>query len=377
MHVLFLPSWYPDSDQPINGIFFREQARTLKSGGFKVGVVASKLERGTTRRVERYSDDGINIIYGYAPALPITIKIWNLALLTASFYRLFREYEARYGKPDVIHVQSAVYSGPAALQISKRCGVPYVITEHFSGFEQEVIPPLNLALLKKVFESATGLAVVSPALGEALEQKMGRCASSWKWVPNMVDPVFRPVGSRTGNSFQFLNVGWLKKNKGHEDLLRAFAKAFTDKDDVELLIGGDGELLNYLRNLSSELGIQQRVKFLGNLTRSEVISRMQSCDAFVLSSHVETFGVVLIEAMACGKPCVATACGGPDSIVDDETGILVPVKDFGTLAMAMAKMKNGIDSYDETRIRESCLDRFGPETLVENLENLYKAAMRK
>ncbi len=339
-------------------------------------MVASKLERGTKKRVERYNDDGIETIYGYIPALPITIKIWNLVLLTASFYRLFREYEARHGRPDVIHVQSAIYSGPAALQIFSRCGVPYVITEHASVFERAAIPPWHLAILRKVFDKTAGLAVVSPSLGEVLERVVGRCASGWKWVPNMVDPVFRPADSRAGTPFKFLNVGWLKENKGHEDLLRAFAKAFTDKDEVELVIGGGGTLLDDLKNLSCELGIQKRVHFLGDLSRNEVLSQMQSCDAFVLSSHGETFGVVLIEAMACGKPCVATACGGPNNIIDDESGVLVPAGDIDALAAAMTKMKKDIDSYDDTRIRESCLDRFGPARLVENLGNLYQCALK-
>ena len=377
MHVLFLPSSYPDSDRPIKGIFFREQACTLRSAGFNVGVVTSKIEVGTTRKVERYNDDGIETIFGYVPPLPTLFGMGNLALLTASFYKLFREYEARYGTPDIIHVQSAVSSGPAALQIFRRCGVPYVITEHSSGFEREVIRPLHLALLRKVFESAAGLAVVSPALGEALERTIGRCASSWKWIPNMVDPLFfRPAGAHTGTPFRFLNVGWLEKYKGHDDLLRAFAIAFTDKDDVELSFGGDGELSNYLRDLSSDLGIQRRVKFLGVLSRSEVLSQVQSCDAFVLPSHVETFGVVLIEAMACGKPCVATACGGPQHIVDDKSGFLVPVGDVKALASAMTELRAKIDSYDEVRIRERCLEKFGPERLVENLTNLYEDALK-
>ena len=85
---------------------------------------------------------------------------------------------------------------------------------------------------------------------------------------------------------------------------------------------------------------------------------MQAADAFVLSSAYETFGVVLIEALACGKPVVSTACGGPDYIVTEENGLLVPVGDTQALGAALEQMIRTIDRYDPFRLKQDLSPSF-------------------
>jgi glycosyltransferase involved in cell wall biosynthesis len=84
----------------------------------------------------------------------------------------------------------------------------------------------------------------------------------------------------------------------------------------------------------------------------------------VLPSEVETFGLALVEAMACGLPVIATRCGGPEDIVTDETGILIPVNDEPALYRAMATMLQSCDKYDAQQIRRYALEKFGAERYV-------------
>jgi glycosyltransferase involved in cell wall biosynthesis len=100
---------------------------------------------------------------------------------------------------------------------------------------------------------------------------------------------------------------------------------------------------------------------------------MQNCDVFVLSSIVETFGVVLIEVLAVGKPVVATKCGGPEDIVNQDNGILVPTKDVHALAEAMYNIYLNINKYDASLIRNDCISRFGKDSFVEKLRHIYKS----
>ena len=115
-------------------------------------------------------------------------------------------------------------------------------------------------------------------------------------------------------------------------LIRAFSKAFKDQPKVNLTIVGDGPEYNNLNNLIKTLKMEKQISLYGSANREEVKMLLQKSDAFVFSSQYETFGVVLIEAMACGLPVVATKCGGPESIIDsDKVGLLSEINEMNYL----------------------------------------------
>jgi glycosyltransferase involved in cell wall biosynthesis len=101
---------------------------------------------------------------------------------------------------------------------------------------------------------------------------------------------------------------------------------------------------------------------------AEQVSRAQ---VLVHPSQYETFGVAIIEALALGKPVIATRCGGPDAIVTPHDGMLVPVGDEQVLAEAMWTMRERIGDYDAAGIRRACLARFGERAVVERLTQVY------
>jgi glycosyltransferase involved in cell wall biosynthesis len=113
------------------------------------------------------------------------------------------------------------------------------------------------------------------------------------------------------------------------------------------------------------------------LTRQGVRQHIQDSDIFVLPSLAETFGVVVGEAMACGKPVLATRCGGPEFILTDETGVLVPVGDPVALADAMEKFINRKVSFNPSIIRSSVLARFGEESFLRNLSGIYDQVWKR
>ncbi len=99
---------------------------------------------------------------------------------------------------------------------------------------------------------------------------------------------------------------------------------------------------------------------------------MQDCDVFVLPSLGETFGVVLGEAMACGKPVLSTRCGGPEDVVTSQTGILVPPGDPASLALAMKGFLTHSYSFHPRQIRNSVVQRFGATSFLNNMEQFYQ-----
>ena len=123
--------------------------------------------------------------------------------------------------------------------------------------------------------------------------------------------------------------------------------------------------------MAQQMGLSEKCRFLGSLAPSEVRNQMQQCDVFVLPSLQETFGIVLGEAMSCGKPVIATRCGGPEYVVTPETGLLVDAADPVALADAMERFILGHVKYDPKIIRQTVKERFGKEAYLDNISKVY------
>ncbi|MDU7441960.1 MAG: glycosyltransferase, partial [Clostridium sp.] len=99
---------------------------------------------------------------------------------------------------------------------------------------------------------------------------------------------------------------------------------------------------------------------------------MKNCKCFALASEHETFGVVYIEALACGKPVIGTYNGGADDRIKDYNGIIIEKKDVKKLKDALVKMKNEYKTYDKNEIREKTILSYSENVLVEKLKGVYK-----
>jgi glycosyltransferase involved in cell wall biosynthesis len=143
-------------------------------------------------------------------------------------------------------------------------------------------------------------------------------------------------------------------------------------NSFELVIGGDGPDRQKLEQLAKTLNVTEYCHFVGALNRDQVRERMQSCDVFVLPSLHESFGVVLGEAMACGKPVIATRCGGPEFVVNQETGVLVELAKPQAVADAMTDFIKDRISFDPQAVRNSVVKRFSPEAFVRNVSAVYE-----
>ncbi len=383
MHVLFIPSWYATKENPVRGSFFREQALALSRAGHRVGVIAPSLrsvrELGTglagTLRGVRFEDDGGLATYHLegAQLLP-GLKPANDRRWIAAGRKLYDRYVAEQGAPDIVHAQAVFMGGLIGGEIKRADGVPLVITEHSTVYQRRSIPAFQIEEARDALSRTDARLVVSPQLGESMERVIGPAAAPWEWVPNMVDGSFLGGEVRHRDAegpFRFLNVAFLHEKKGQAELLSSFADCFSDDAGVELHIGGDGPERDRLHETARTLGIERQVRWLGALDRDGVRAAMRDADAFVLSSRIETFGVVLIEALAMGLPVIATESGGPECIVTAEDGILVPVGDAAALGSALARMRDAAASYDPAALRASCAVRFGEAALVERLEAVY------
>jgi len=374
MHVLFLPSWYPETFEDISGSFFREQALALHQAGCKVGVIAPgmllSLRRPlhalrADRSIRKEMDAGV-------PTYRMTAINWTPRLRGRSARRkehirmaLYRAYAAVHGRPDVIHVHASLPAGAAAIGIAKQANIPYVLSEHGSAYARGLIPAAGIRIARSIAENAGARFAVSTPFARLLEERLTLPPDSFAVMPNIVDQPFldAPLPLRDAGKTRFLHVSLLHSIKRVDLIVRAFAQQFPQNPDVTLTIGGDGPTRDALMSLAVDLGVADRVSFPGRLSRAEVRSAMADSDAFVLSSKYETFGVVLVEALAMGLPLIATQCGGPEDIVTSDTGILVPPEDADALASAMAQICESRTQWPAEKLRADCAARFGPDAV--------------
>ncbi|MGD0279292.1 MAG: glycosyltransferase [Smithella sp.] len=385
LHIMFIPSWYPTDHHPVLGTFFREQAQALRTAGIKVGVIYPDIRSTRQLSIKSIRENHFQTVIREEEGIRVVrFNGWNLPkfrrgdiFFTYQTQRLIKLYVTHFGKPDLIHAQSALWGGVAAQKAKEHLDISYVITEHSSLYGRGLIEPWQVPYLKKTFNDASAVLAVSRALGNLVEPYMN--APKVEVVPNVVDTDFftLPHNSRNHEFFRFLSVAFLTPIKGFDILLRSFSEAFRGRKEIVLEIGGDGPQRIGLEKLAAELGISGQVRFLGMLSREEVRSAMWRANAFVLASYIETFGVVLIEALSTGLPVVATRCGGPEEFVTPEVGILMEAGNVKALAAALDAIYRDSLQFDAGLLRNYAIENFGEQKLVTRLFRIYQNVLTK
>ncbi len=384
LHVLMVPSFYQTPERPYNGTFFRDWALALQRAGARVGVafVEDRSLRGVS--VLSLRDSRFQIIAGDEDGLPtVRMKAWNtLAQWTAGGWvwsrlmeRTIRAYIDRYGPPDVLAPQSALWAGEAA-RIASDHRVPYVVTEVNTAFGTGRLRPAERRLSQRIFADARGVIAISRNLQRRLTELTGRADVAL--VPCTVDEEYwtlPPPGLRGRGPFTFYGQAHLTARKGFHLLIQAFADHFRGDDSVRLVIGGEGVVRGDLERHAAASGVGSQVTFLGSLPRDGVRQAMWNADVFVLPSLAENFGVVLIEAMATGLPLISTRCGGPEDVITPDTGWLCEPGDVAGLGAALRSLRGNPPPVAQA-LRDSAISRFGYGAVGPRLRDFYRAAVQ-
>ena len=152
--------------------------------------------------------------------------------------------------------------------------------------------------------------------------------------------------------------------------------ALIKDEEVSLDIIGGGKDLEKLQALSSELGLDEHVNFLGRLENTKVLEHYANCSYVVVNSRVETFSVVAAEALMAGKPVVATRCGGLEEFIDEEQGILIDVDDQKELLQALRKMNGEYSDYDPQKLHDHAAALFSKESVGKKLNDIYRSLIK-
>lgn len=251
--------------------------------------------------------------------------------------------------PDLTHAHFIWPNGFVGAKLKEEYGIPFVVTAH--GYDIYDLPFRDAGWkgrIEAILNAADVVITVSNSNRECAKKL--NVTAPVKVVPNgFRHDLFYPMRMEACrktlnlplNRKILLSVGNLVEVKGYTHLIDAISEVVRERTDVLCLIVGRGELKHRLEKKVSALGLEQCVRLIGGKPHGEIPLWMNACDLFVLPSLRESFGIVQVEAMACGKPVVATKNGGSEEIViPGKTGLLCDAADPRGLAERIVRALN-------------------------------------
>lgn len=377
LHVLTLTPFYPSDGDEVSGCFVAEILRELHVYGVASSVIATDSIYHPSRRTSRESPaDWIRY-----PQLPGNFGLSTAgSFLGAVLLRKVRSLQQR-SPIHVIHAHAALPCGHAAALLSRRLGIPFVVTIHGldvfnSCFQKGIAAGWRRTASLKVYESANRVICISGKVQRLLKDGAdGSVASAL--VYNGTDPSIFAPGTAQEQKPIILIVGNLLAGKGHELVLRAIGRVKDSHPSLQCRIIGEGADRDRFARLAKDLGIGDRVHFLGRRSRSEVAEAMRSCTIFALPSRYEGLGCVYLEAMSSGKPVIACQGQGIDEIIrHGSNGWLIPVDGLEELVQGLKVLL--ADTNLRTRIgqaaRQTILHKLTLTHQAESLVRIYEEA---
>ena len=253
-------------------------------------------------------------------------------------------------KPDVIHVQHADYR-PLYLRWSGHPPSPTVITVHGLGTIRADAAPGLAAIVRDNLSRADTIITPSKFLADEVSD-LGVDLGRVRVIPNAVDHgLFRPREQAESRALLglpddtrlILYAGRATESKGATDLIRAFASIREGRPDTRLAFVGPCELDTSMREHTGLPDGDESIMFAESVPRERLPVWLGAADVVVVPSRYEGFGLVALEAMACGRPVVASAVGGLLELVSEETGMLVPPCDDRSMAAAVGELLDDRD----------------------------------
>lgn len=359
-NLLVISSDFPDkNDTYIGNIFVKEQIRYIKNyfeNVYVISPVAYGVERFRNTSYEDYEFDNVKVFFPKYLNVPLFYfygqQLW-VSIEHSMILKLIKKLNLTF---DIIHAHFTWPSGVVAAKLKKEFNVPLIITEHTSNTFYQAIDLKDSKFIESWNQSDAIIRMKRSDI--TLFYDVGIPKNKVHYIPNGCDVNkfslldMKKCRNELGlplNKKIILSVGHLSEVKGHYYLIDAVKQLINYRDDILCIIVGDGKLRQKLEKQIKENEIGDYVKLVGSKPYSEIPLWMNACDLFVLPSLKESFGVVQIEAMSCGKPVISTYNGGSEEIIiSEDYGLLCEPRNSKSLAEALIIGING--NYDQNKL---------------------------
>lgn len=384
--ILWLVSWYPDKLSPYNGDFIKRHAEAVSLyHRVKVIYVVRDAAGKMTRDVltEEITDQQLSetIIYYYSPAYPFFLnKLFSERKYRRVYRKAISSYITKNGKPDLVHVHMAMKAGVIALWMKRTMAIPFVVSEHWSGFLDEArekfdqLPFYFRLLWKQIIRKADGCSTVSQYLGSAVKKKFPFIDTAI--IPNVVDTsVFYPAGEER-KDLKFIHISGLDDLKNPKEIIQAFKIVSGEYPNAILEIFGS--IKKEIINFSDSLQLTGKVRFHEEVPQQQLAKELNQSVALILYSSYETFGCVIIEANACGVPVIVSDIPVfHENVQETVNGFFVKPHDPVALAERMIWAIENRPLIDSGAVAARTGSKFSYSKVGEQFSNWYKEILSK
>jgi glycosyltransferase involved in cell wall biosynthesis len=378
--VLWLASWYPSSLDKFDGDFIQRHAKAVS--------VFCKVHLIHVKKDEQLKPDEIateihcngnlteEVIYYNTPKT--NLKTLDKFLSQRKFNLVFRQAVNEYikisGSPELSHVHVAMKAGIIALWIKRKWNIPFIVSEHWTGYLTEAdnnlrsFPILYKKYLKKIFTKASALTTVSEYLGQNIKQQFN--VREFEVISNVVDTeIFYPAKKGTTATVRFIHVSNMNYQKNVETILAALN--LLKKEIVfEMFLYGPAGI--DIMELIKDYQLHGYVFVMGEVDQTELAEAFRQSDALILYSRFETFGCVLIEANACGIPVIVSELDVFHEIVEEGVnGMFVEGENAVALAEKLKQFILQKNTFDKTGIAASAAEKYNYKKIGQQFLNLY------
>ncbi len=375
LHVLVVPSWYPNGVDKLMGKYHIDFAQSLaQDNRFKVNLlyidrqglsmIKSYLfsKKDYVEEFELFKTYGKKMLDLSRFGFDIQMKAYKKAL-----FKAYKNYEKLNGKPDVLHAHVSIPSGYACCELSKKIGVPVIMTEHFSEFSKFFKDPY-----KKYNDVVMKHAKIT-CVSDFMTEEYRKNGIKAEVLPNVVN--CKTFDKKRVNSnvprFNIVSVCAMRPGKKLENIIEAIKILKKEIPFIHYSAIGDGELEDFYKQYAKNSGVNNSIKFLGRKNHNEIAEIFTEMDCMVISSEFETFGIPAVEALAAGLPVVSTKIHGPMMFLNNKCSVLCEVNNVNDLARAIKEMYDRLNEFDNDKLKEVA-KRYDSKRVTELSYDYYK-----
>ncbi len=382
MRVGVVSHLFPTKLRPAFGIFVKDELDHL-SEYVDIRLIAPLPNRS------RFEKGSVQSTFGRYPVIrPFTLAFprWFLQKrYPASMAFTLKRYGDFFDECDILHAHNAFPECAASVKAFGK-KKPLIVTVHGSDVNIFAMKPDLRPDIVNSLNSVDRIICVSRSLSDTLGE-IG-VVTTTEVIPNGIDTVMFSPGNRT-NACKSLGLepdrprimfaGNFYRNKGIEYLIRAMPAVLEKYPDCELIVlgalPGSKDMVAY-DNVIAEVNVQDAVKIEAKVAHEMLPRWMHASDLLVLPSLKEGFGIVLAEALACGKPVLAAKSGGPEDIVKEGLGVLVPPGDYEALGAGILQILDGKGIMNTQALVESVKSRFSYDIITQKIIDVYSDVLK-
>ncbi len=384
LKVLFLPRWYPNANDWLDGNFIENHARAVgKRCNVAVLFAAPGNDLKKPYSVEIANEHGVRVFRVYYQKVNSNVSFFSNGLRLIRYLRAilsgYQKLLEDWGKPDLNHVHVLSRPGLLALWLKWTKGVRFVVTEHWSGYlpsRADYKGFLKKRLTELTIRNAELVTAVSQDLAKAMLNH--GLKNEYIVVPNVVDEtIFYPGKENHVGKKKILHVSNLdERAKNFQGILTMMAQLKKQRIDFEFHVYGDGPDKELQMATAEKMELQEpNIIFYGNRQPTEIAEAMRTSDFLLMFSNYENQPCVILEALCCGLPVLATSVGGIPEVMNSDMGEMIDPGDPSALLRLVNKYLDGELQFDREQISKTAAAKYSDETVGRQFLELYQKVL--